>query len=668
MNDEQNRLIEVKKDIQTLFQNRYRVVALLGRGGMGEVYLAVTNDQAAIQRAIKIIHKGNHSKLNAYDEVEALTQIKNPGVPRIVEIEQNDKAFFIVQEYVKGKSFQKIVKESGRVSEDTVLLWMQDVAKIIEAVHNEGFLHLDIKPDNIIIQGDGKAKLIDFGVAQKLEKRSDGAGGIFGSRYYTAPERLRGEPNDYRTDVFGYGATFYFLVTGERPPAIKPNDEAPITIMKRKLASVQSPVIRFILQNCISFNPDRRYQNFRDIHSALLQKDLYNQAVLNEEKKRKTRLYGIMAMFAAGIILIAGGGLCLNTARNNRYDALINQGETYMTSSNLKKAKKCYQHAIKLKKGEPAGYQGLYETYTAKKEYNKVIQGILELFGNEPSMSDSAELRYLLGNAYYENGDYDQAEYNLKKAVALKPSLEEHLVLGLTYCAEGRYEKAQQVIQDLRKDGKNTDGADYLSGQISEKQNDESDAISDYKQVIDETKNHALKQRAILSLAGLYRHRKSFYDEINVLETAQSEDAFANNIPIREQLGEAYYYAAENGGRSYYKKAIDQYQKLIDSGFSSAQTYRNLAICYQKYGNYAQADATLDQMIQAYPDDYTGYMQRCYLILEEEENKDQDQRDYSAFETNYRAMMNRAGDAASDDSEIAVLESRYEELQEKGWL
>jgi uncharacterized protein HemY len=72
----------------------------------------------------------------------------------------------------------------------------------------------------------------------------------------------------------------------------------------------------------------------------------------------------------------------------------------------------------------------------AKKEYNKVIQGILELFGNEPSMSDSAELRYLLGNAYYENGDYDQAEYNLKKAVALKPSLEEHLVLGLTYCAE----------------------------------------------------------------------------------------------------------------------------------------------------------------------------------------------------------------------------------------
>ena len=183
MNDEQNRLIEVKKDIQTLFQNRYRVVALLGRGGMGEVYLAVTNDQAAIQRAIKIIHKGNHSKLNAYDEVEALTQIKNPGVPRIIEIEQNDKAFFIVQEYVKGKSFQKIVKESGRVSEDTVLFWMQDVAKIIEAVHNEGFLHLDIKPDNIIIQGDGTAKLIDFGVAQKLEKRSDGAGGIFGSRY-----------------------------------------------------------------------------------------------------------------------------------------------------------------------------------------------------------------------------------------------------------------------------------------------------------------------------------------------------------------------------------------------------------------------------------------------------------------------------------------------------
>lgn len=668
MNDEQNRLREAKAEINALFQNRYRVVAPIGRGGMGEVYLVVSNDQLRLQRAVKIIHKGDHAKLNAFDEVEALRKLDNPGVPHIIEIKQNDNAFFIVQEYVRGKSFQIIVKENGKVPEETVLLWMQNVAQIMDDVHSQGFLHLDVKPDNIMIQENGKAKLIDFGVAQNLEHRAAGSRGLFGSRYYTAPERLRGEPNDFRTDVFGYGATFYFLVLGERPPEIKANDEAPIIMMKRKLEAVQSPVIRFILQNCISFNPDRRYQKFSDIYADILQKDLYNQAVLNEERKRKSRWYGIIAMFAAGAVLMSAGAFQMHTARSRTYDSLISQGETYMADSNLKKAKHCYQQAIKLKKSEPAGYQGLYETYTANGAYTKVIQGIEELFSSKPAMRDSAELYYLLGNAYYENGDYDRAEYNLKKADDLEPSLEEHLVLGLTYCAQGRYEKAQQVIQKMRRDGNNTDGADYLSGQISERQGYQSDAVSDYKQVISETKDHALKQRAILSLADLYRKRKSFDDEIQMLETAQSEDAFANNIPIREKLGEAYYYAAENGGAAYYQKAIAQYRQLIESGFSSVQTYRNLAICYQKAGRYSQADATLDQMTAAYPDDYTGYMQRCFLILEEEEHRDPDQRNYAAFASNYRTMMHKAGDAASTDSEIAVLESRYEELQEKGWL
>ena len=89
-------------------------------------------------------------------------------------------------------------------------------------------------------------------------------------------------------------------------------------------------------------------------------------------------------------------------------------------------------------------------------------------------------------------------------------------------------------------------------------------------------------------------------------------------------------------------------------------------MCYQEAGNYSQAETTLNQMIAAYPDDYNGYMLRCFLILKEEENKPQDDRDYSRFETNYNRMMQRAG--SEQDSNIAVLEARYEELQEDGWL
>lgn len=665
MNDEQQRLNKAKKEIEFIFDNRYSVKAPLGKGGMGEVYLVGSNDGTSLERAIKIIPKGRHPGQDIYAEIEALKKISSPGVPHIIEIKQNDDAVFIVQQYVKGKSLLKIVEENGKVPDETALLWMADVAKIIADVHREGFLHLDIKPDNIMIQENGRAQLIDFGVAQKIGERST-VHGLFGARRYTAPERLRGEPSDVRSDVFGYGATFYFVVTGKRPPKILPDDQTPIITMKRELERVQSPVIRLVLQNCISFNPDRRHQNFQDIYLALCQREQYVQALNNVEKKRKLRFYRIIALFAAGAVLIAGGFIQMNTARNNTYKSLISQGDAYVADNRLNKAKRCYQSAIKLKKNEAAGYQGLYETYTEKEEYDKVISGIETLFNNNSHLNESAELHYLLGNAYYEKGKYSLAESQLHEAIQIKPMLEEHLVLGLTYCAEGEYDKAQDVIQDLRKAGDNTDGADYLSGQISAKQDDQAAAISSFKQVINETKNQNLKQRAILSLAKLYRDRKSYDDEIDVLESAQRDDAFANNIAIRELLGEAYYYAAENGSAAYYQKAVAQYRALLDSGFSSVTTYRNLAVCYQEAGNYSQAETTLNQMIAAYPDDYNGYMLRCFLILKEEENKPQDDRDYSRFETNYNRMMQRAG--SEQDSNIAVLEARYEELQEDGWL
>ena len=97
---------------------------------------------------------------------------------------------------------------------------------------------------------------------------------------------------------------------------------------------------------------------------------------------------------------------------------------------------------------------------------------------------------------------------------------------------------------------------------------------------------------------------------------------------IRELLGEAYYYAAENGSAAYYQKAVAQYRALLDSGFSSVTTYRNLAVCYQEAGNYSQAETTLNQMIAAYPDDYNGYMLRCFLILKEEPTRARPRRNF----------------------------------------
>ena len=132
-------------------------------------------------------------------------------------------------------------------------------------------------------------------------------------------------------------------------------------------------------------------------------------------------------------------------------------------------------------------------------------------------------------------------------------------------------------------------------------------------------------------------------------------------------LGQAYYYLARNGEADTYDEAAEAFTRVIESGWSQAYIYRDLAIIYQKQGNYDKASDILDEMEAAWPDNYTVYVQRAWLLLEEEDAKPQTQRNYSKFEEVYKQMLQKAG-SNSNDAEIQQLKSKYAELQEKGWL
>ncbi len=228
----------------------YEMLWRLGEGGMGAVYLA---RQLSLNRmvAVKILPAGladNPAYIMRFrQEAKAAAQLKHNNLVQIYDAGMDDGTFYFVMEYIDGETAGRRVNRKGRLEEDTTLLIAESVAVALEyAWNNAQLVHRDIKPDNILIDGDGTVKVADLGLAKIV---GAGAGGItmtkmmIGTPYYCAPEQAQGEPQiDCRADIYALGATMYHLATGYAPFA----DTSGVAAMMR---------------NVTDFVPDPRERN-----------------------------------------------------------------------------------------------------------------------------------------------------------------------------------------------------------------------------------------------------------------------------------------------------------------------------------------------------------------------------------------------------------------------
>lgn len=655
-----NTISQILRDV---FQNRYSLIGSVGAGGMGSVYLVESNDQFRLQRALKIIEKNNQ---DIYTEVEALKVLDHHGIPKVIEVLETDDYFFIIQEYIKGKSLRQIIEENDEIPEETSILWMSDIADVLLYLHNMGYIHRDIKPTNIMITEDGEVKIIDFGIAKNMNTVDEIDKNVVGTRNYTAPERYDRRPADKRSDIYGFGSTCYYLATGSAPLEVTSNSKKPLRVMIKNLENVESPGIRNIISRCIDINPDKRYQDFNEIRYQLKRIDSFGEIIERNQAKKKRELIGISLLFVLGILSILAGIYVYHVERERNYVRLITNAQEYFDTGNYNESKKAYYEATEYSSRQLAGYQGLFETYTKLGDFQAVVRDAQELMNNNPEAAENANILYLLGNAYYELGEYGQAETYLNQAIALEPTIENHLVLGLNYSAQERYDEAQQVISDLKAMGGDNNTSTYLSGQISSRQGNTTQAISSFNEVINNTTDLNLKQRAIRSLSQLYRNQNNYSSLISTLEEAKKDPVLANDYQVSEMLAEGYYNLAEQGNSAYYQNAINEFNSLIDKGFNQPYIYRNLAIIYQETNNFSGAYEILDRLEEEYPNEAIANIQRAWLELKYQNTLDQDSRDYSAFVEEFNQAQNK--DDGSNSSEIQRLTQSYNELKAKGWL
>jgi serine/threonine-protein kinase len=202
---------------------RYRVQRLLGKGGMGAVYLAddeVLGELVAL-KVISSAYAADESAMIARfrREASAARKVSSPQVIRIHDLgEARPGLLYLSMEYFSGRTLADVIAQRGVVPMKDVEDILQQIGAGLEAAHQAGVIHRDLKPSNVLIGERGAVKLIDFGLATTLVgDQLTATGAILGTPHYMAPEQVRGKPVDARSDIYAFGALAYHLVTG-RPP------------------------------------------------------------------------------------------------------------------------------------------------------------------------------------------------------------------------------------------------------------------------------------------------------------------------------------------------------------------------------------------------------------------------------------------------------------------
>ncbi|MFB0555369.1 MAG: protein kinase [Phycisphaerae bacterium] len=257
----------------------FEIVKMIGRGGMGEVYLARDTKlkrSVAIKSVPASLAGDSTARMRFRREAELLASLNHPNIGAIHDIiEQEEGAGYLILEYVPGETLaQRIAREPLKLEE--ALSIGQQIAEAVSAAHKKGVVHRDLKPGNIKITPDGRVKVLDFGLAKapvSEDKSGDitatEPGHIMGTPAYMSPEQTRGNPTDHRTDIWSFGCIIYQMLTGHSPFESDTATDTLARIIEREpnwqtLPQETPANIRVILRRCLDKDPRWRLQHIKD--------------------------------------------------------------------------------------------------------------------------------------------------------------------------------------------------------------------------------------------------------------------------------------------------------------------------------------------------------------------------------------------------------------------
>jgi len=254
-------------------ETRYEILEEVGRGGMGVVYRA-RDSRLERDVAIKVLRTTRQEEIVRLErEAKAAATLNHPGIVTIYDFEQGFGGYFIVMEFADGDPLDHLLRTDVQRVRDNLLDIMIQTADAVAFAHSRNVIHRDLKPGNLMLTREGRVKILDFGIAARLDLQTGRQEQVCGTPYYMAPEQIRGEPPSPATDVYSLGATFFHLATG-RPPFVKGNiirghlSEPPPD--PASLNPTLPPGISAIILRCLAKDPQERYRSGAELRNGLI--------------------------------------------------------------------------------------------------------------------------------------------------------------------------------------------------------------------------------------------------------------------------------------------------------------------------------------------------------------------------------------------------------------
>ena len=268
----------------------YEILALLGAGGMGEVYRA-RDEKLDREVAIKVLPDSVAADPDALArferEAKAVAALSHPNILAIHDFGTHEGLSYAVMELLEGETLRGKL-DAGPIPQKQAVDYALQIAKGLSAAHEKGVVHRDLKPENLFVLKDGHVKILDFGLAKRVESAPPGPetsaptrsgrtepGAILGTMGYMSPEQVRGLPVDHRSDLFSFGAILYEMLSGKKAFRRDTASDTMAAILRDEPSELSgsgrniSPAVDNIVRHCLEKDRDNRFQSAKDIVFAL---------------------------------------------------------------------------------------------------------------------------------------------------------------------------------------------------------------------------------------------------------------------------------------------------------------------------------------------------------------------------------------------------------------
>jgi len=263
----------------------YEIQALLGAGGMGEVYRGRDTrlDRSVAIKILPAAFSADSDRLQRFQqEARVLSSLNHHNLLAIFDVGQQNGSYYLVSELLEGESLREQLSDGPLPLRKAVDYGVQ-MANGLDAAHAKGIVHRDLKPDNIFITKDGRVKILDFGLAKQAKETGGGnsaitspatlPGVVLGTAGYMSPEQVRGQTADVRSDIFSFGAILYEMVAGQRAFHGESSVETMNAVLKSDPPEISGknipPAMERLIRRCLEKSPEQRFQSARDLAFAL---------------------------------------------------------------------------------------------------------------------------------------------------------------------------------------------------------------------------------------------------------------------------------------------------------------------------------------------------------------------------------------------------------------